>query len=709
MLVESYSEKVVEVSEGFKFDTVDFGVKNPAFIFDMLCNKMYQKPLQTMVQEYMSNARDAHREIGKSDPIEVTLPTTLDQHLRIRDYGPGIDEARMQNVFVFLGESTKRADNLQTGGFGVGAKVGWAYSDSFTVHSTVQGITRSYLAYLGDDNVGKLSLLNTVTAEEADGVEIQVAINDSDLREVERAVRLIAFFWETPPVVNNTRYYEHVPYSSTIDDVVLTDVPFMAGGEYIAVCDGIPYEIDKNEISERNLFKMPAYTDKSACFFFDVGEVEVAPNREGLRYEEKTNGAIVNKMKSILLTEESRRFEIACAFTFQEKLAAVSNYFNSLFTSNDFDSHVLQDVLTIDSSWTAPDATTMRFCAQTARRGRKIVRLDNWHIKAYDLRVDDELVSGITSSCVADNKSGTIRVNAKTIKWVCKASGMPNKDKVRTLFNGDGTKRLIKVIVVDNDYALNQLTSVGFEDLDKVEETLLPKGTGARAPVVYYTDTTVKEVENRRHTREISDLDPKKHCYCTFKEREDTKYNIRNHRCPYTAYYVTQEQLPEVSKILKHATVVVDETISKAVIRAYANADVARNNTDVTESSNYEHKDSSVSKLCQFLLSNSCAHKEPLLSELYMYMKEYVYYKTLYSVLDSSRHSTSKRKYTRNHAAKKRHYYATHVSAISQEILDKYSIMAFLDVYAFGNRNRRVKLYEVLSTFCNGLFNKSSI
>jgi len=107
---------VVEKSNDFQ--SAKFGIKNPAIIFDILCNKLYKNPLKTLIQEYMSNARDSHREAGCSDkPIKVILPTYIDPHIKIIDYGVGISPERMSTVFIFLGESTKNIDNVQTGGF----------------------------------------------------------------------------------------------------------------------------------------------------------------------------------------------------------------------------------------------------------------------------------------------------------------------------------------------------------------------------------------------------------------------------------------------------------------------------------------------------------------------------------------------------------------------------------------------------------------
>jgi hypothetical protein len=124
MRVETRSN-TAKASDDFMLGTLNYTVDSPALVFDVLCSKMYGTPFETMIQEYMANARDAHREVGKLDvPIQLIFPTNLDSHLYIRDFGPGLTIERIKTVFTKLGKSTKNDDDVMTGGFGLGAKIG---------------------------------------------------------------------------------------------------------------------------------------------------------------------------------------------------------------------------------------------------------------------------------------------------------------------------------------------------------------------------------------------------------------------------------------------------------------------------------------------------------------------------------------------------------------------------------------------------------
>ena len=92
------SESVLETSDDFK--TYETGIQDINIMITLL-TQLYNDLTRIIVQEYVANARDAHREIHKDDvPIDITLPTKFSNELAIRDYGPGISPDRMANVFV---------------------------------------------------------------------------------------------------------------------------------------------------------------------------------------------------------------------------------------------------------------------------------------------------------------------------------------------------------------------------------------------------------------------------------------------------------------------------------------------------------------------------------------------------------------------------------------------------------------------------------
>ena len=158
MKLAEHSNQLATNVEG---ETQNFGIGDASVVIEILRNRLYENKIQTLTQEYICNARDAHREVGKGNNFEVTVPNRLNPVFKVKDFGPGITPDRMATVFIMYGASTKRGTDNQTGGFGIGAKSAWSYTDSFTIVSTVNGTRRTYVAHTGVNNNGRLDLVST--------------------------------------------------------------------------------------------------------------------------------------------------------------------------------------------------------------------------------------------------------------------------------------------------------------------------------------------------------------------------------------------------------------------------------------------------------------------------------------------------------------------------------------------------------------------
>lgn len=114
-----------------------FGMSDSAEFFTVLSDTLYRDKKRAVVREVICNAWDAHIMVSKTDvPVEITLN---EKELVIKDFGPGIAKDKIGPVYCVYGASTKVKDGKQTGGFGLGCKAPFAYSDHFTVTSCIDG------------------------------------------------------------------------------------------------------------------------------------------------------------------------------------------------------------------------------------------------------------------------------------------------------------------------------------------------------------------------------------------------------------------------------------------------------------------------------------------------------------------------------------------------------------------------------------------
>lgn len=328
-----------KASGGNILQTNTFGIGNIGVIIKILRSKMYANPIKVICQEIASNARDAHREVGCGDkPIEIKLPSRWDMTHRIRDFGPGITPDRMLNVFIRYGESTKRGNNIQNGGFGIGAKCPWSYSDMFTIVSITpengKNICRKYTAEVSSSNEGKLILMSEGETDKPVGTEIIISCKDSDLQEFRRWTIEACQFWTVKPVITGVSDFEWPEIKKEFTGDRWFVLP-PSGNTYsytkiqpYALIDGIPYalnfdnmrltELDTNIQSIlNNMFEHPVYLE------FDVGEIPVAASREEIDYNDDSIKKIQDCLVQLAsdIVEEISQNIASCSDLWEANLA----------------------------------------------------------------------------------------------------------------------------------------------------------------------------------------------------------------------------------------------------------------------------------------------------------------------------------------------------------------------------------------------------
>lgn len=329
----TFPKTEVEASGDIK--TQMFALGDQRVIMNLLRSKLYSSPIRTICQEVMSNARDAHREVGKgTQPIEVTLPNGLDPTLRIQDFGPGITPDRMANVFVKYGNSTKRVDNLQTGGFGLGAKSPFSYVDSFTVITVTpekgKMIRREYIAYIDETQIGAMSLVKQAVTNDPQGTAILVPVKPGDFDKFRTAVHDVALYWEPRPIV-------HGDTSFAWDEI---KYEFKDPNGAWAVCtthdenprvivDGIQYRLQPELLYPNEWGRWSSRSSETELLksgfrmFVPIGVLKVTASREDLDYQPEVIDKLKEMIKSALKDLQATALaSIATMATYREAIIA---------------------------------------------------------------------------------------------------------------------------------------------------------------------------------------------------------------------------------------------------------------------------------------------------------------------------------------------------------------------------------------------------
>jgi len=273
---------------------LSFGIKDMdmGLVLDILRSKIYKDRISAICREVMSNSRDANREAGNPDtPIRVRISDEDDLSdielgisIVFEDDGPGISPERMADVFVNYGSSTKRDTNTQTGGFGLGAKTPFSYSDNFSIITKVNGIKYTYIAAIEETKTGKMYPFKKEETTESNGTIIIVPIKPEDRQSFERSVREITGLWSIKPECFNFRTD---PYTYTImehEGVQLTSNYSSYNKRVVLLIDEIPYPADlsllqiSDQSSERWTLILP----------FKTGQLTLSATRESVQYDDKT-------------------------------------------------------------------------------------------------------------------------------------------------------------------------------------------------------------------------------------------------------------------------------------------------------------------------------------------------------------------------------------------------------------------------------------
>jgi hypothetical protein len=317
-MITRQSDKTLKQSENFP--STAFGIKETGLshIFNVLRNQLYSDKILAVIREYSANAIDAHAEIGKKDtPIHVALPNKLSLHLKIRDYGRGLTENEIREIYAMYGESTKRGTNEQIGQLGLGCKSAFAYGDNFVINSFVNGTKTSYNAFIDPSEIGQIAKLSSEDSNEKSGIEIVVPVKQEDCETFYRkAVDLFKYYEVTPNVTG-------VDPSMFKKDIALGDV-IIEGGNWrihkdthdshshrnqsddsIVVMGNIAYPLDKNALDivwngGEDMRIKDDLLESGLVIRVNIGEFDITANRESLEYTKSTKKKIHSIIEEIL-------------------------------------------------------------------------------------------------------------------------------------------------------------------------------------------------------------------------------------------------------------------------------------------------------------------------------------------------------------------------------------------------------------------------
>lgn len=289
--------------------TKAFTISASANAFLILSSGIYKHKIRAIVRELVCNAVDAHMLNGNKKPWIVKAPNDLDPTFVVTDFGPGLNDEDMFEVYTQYFNSTKTNDEI--GGFGLGAKSPFSYTNTFTVESRHKGLVRTYNAMIVSGEPQLLKVYEgAMEPTDEPGITVTVPCNPSDIQAWHREIKYIM-----RPFDKNT--YTLLGVTFTIDsfqdiegyndDVFVGNATTDAAGLY-AVFGNIVYPINTADVEgvDAEWLKLAG-----RCVFihFPMNTLSPQPSREELQLDEFT----VNNLRERLnaLNDKKRSADIA--------------------------------------------------------------------------------------------------------------------------------------------------------------------------------------------------------------------------------------------------------------------------------------------------------------------------------------------------------------------------------------------------------------
>lgn len=321
-----------------KANKVGIDTKNIDFVASLLTTNLYSNPIQSFLRETVSNGWDSHVEAGNPEPVIISLKSDNIEDFRnmskwqygnkkvpititIRDFGVGLSPERFATIYTNIGSSTKRDSNDFIGCFGIGRFSCLSCSESATLNSYHDGTRYSYLMYKDGTGIN-IDQLGKFPTDAKNGLSVQVTLQMDyyKVQELINGLTALAFFNCIYLDDSQKLLFDFAEQFNTRKSVYLKSFGVWEMGNYSLkkssynshtpvniVVGNCIYPFTKEQLYTQS--KLPK--DLPIYLHFDIGELDVTPNREAILYNPKTDAAIlakaqeaVEELKSIIVKQD---------------------------------------------------------------------------------------------------------------------------------------------------------------------------------------------------------------------------------------------------------------------------------------------------------------------------------------------------------------------------------------------------------------------
>lgn len=301
----------------------DFKMSTNSKMFEILSDRIYTNKILAPIREILCNARDAQVAAGNDDiPIKVTVPTFENPTFAVRDYGTGLSEHDLRELYTNYGYSTKMQSNEFIGCLGLGSKSPFAYTDSFSVVSYYEGKVYTFHCMVSSSGAPTITQFPSEDTIEPNGLEVSFEVKQSDIgdfcTELSNFYRTFCAEVEFTTATGESRNYRRLDLNDELGFGVLVKGASGYSSRVSVLMGGVCYDyklpwtmpsylegvLDKD--TYRKVSRAVEADSRWFIVFADIGDVSVSVSREQCE-DTKDNGLfIINKLFSFFYEAPSK-------------------------------------------------------------------------------------------------------------------------------------------------------------------------------------------------------------------------------------------------------------------------------------------------------------------------------------------------------------------------------------------------------------------
>lgn len=282
-------------------------VANTSHMMRILGESLYEDKILACIREISTNAFESHFRANNAEPFHIYLPTSDNPKITWRDFGTGLSKEQLSNLYKVFGASDKGDSNDYTGCLGLGSKAPFAYhgnGGTFITTSYIDGTKHTVVN--AKDSRGKPTMvfLKSESTNEPNGVEIAFDVLPEDVTEFAQKAAKVFQWFKTRPICKQGHYENMLDEYDYDYDFPTWKLQKRASSTYPyyknkckAIMGQVAYPINLEHFKGDYARVLEL---GNLHLFFEIGEIEMSPSREGLQYHEHTINAIKKRLDEII-------------------------------------------------------------------------------------------------------------------------------------------------------------------------------------------------------------------------------------------------------------------------------------------------------------------------------------------------------------------------------------------------------------------------